>query len=189
MKNEADTPRFRYWHLRDYMVVAQVCLSVLLLFCSVLVVRSLQRSLDAPIGYQPHGLATVSFDLNMQGYDESRGREFQQRILDKVRQLPGVESAALANNIPLTTGVGSNHVYIEGKPPAKRPADVPIVVEGEVSPDYFHTMQTRLISGREFDARDKQGARRVAIVNSTFAAQLLDGGSALGHRFTTNTTK
>jgi len=189
LKNEADTPRFRYWHLRDYMVVAQVCLSVLLLFCSVLVVRSLQRSLDAPIGYQPHGLATVSFDLNMQGYDESRGREFQQRLLDKVRQLPGVESAALANNIPLTAGVSSNHVYIEGKPPAKRPADVPIVVEGEVSPDYFHTMQTRLISGREFDARDEQGGRRVAIVNSTFAAQLLDGGNALGHRFTTNTTK
>ena len=77
LKNEAAAARFRYWHLRDYMVAAQVCLSVLLLFCSVLVVKSLQRSLDAPIGFQPRGLATVSFDLNMQGYDEPRGREFR----------------------------------------------------------------------------------------------------------------
>jgi len=189
LKNEAVTPRLRYWHLRDYMVAAQVCLSVLLLFCSVLVVRSLQRSLDAPIGYQPHGLATVSFDLNMQGYDEPRGREFERRILDKVRQLPGVESAALVNNIPLTAGVSSNHIYIEGKPVPKRAADVPMAFELKVSPDYFHAMQTRLISGREFDARDKQGGKRVAIVNATFAAQLLDGGNPLGRRFTANTTK
>ena len=189
LKNEAATRRFRYWHLRDYMVAAQVCMSVLLLFCSVLVVRSLQRSLDAPLGYQPHGLATASFDLNMQGYDEPRGRVFQQRLLDQVRQLPGVESAALVNSIPLTAGVRSNHVYIEGKPVPKRASDVPIAFDFTISPDYFHTMQTRLISGREFDFNDKQGGRRVAIVNTTFVAQLLGGGNPLGRRFSTNTTK
>src|SRR5271165_638104 len=189
LKNEAATPRFRYWHLRDYKVAAQVCLSVLLLFCSVLVIKSLQRSLDAPLGYQAHGLATVSFDLNTQGYDEPRGREFQRRMLEKVRQLPGVESAALADNIPLRAGVSSNHVYIEGKPVPRRAADIPIAFEFTVSPDYFHTMQTRLISGREFDARDQQGGKRVAIVNAAFVAQLVDGNNPLGRRFSTNTTK
>jgi predicted permease len=189
LKNEAATPRFRYWHLRDYMVAAQVCLSVLLLFCSVLVVKSLQRSLDAPLGYRPHGLATVSFDLNMQGYDEARGREFQRRVLEKVRQLPGVESAALVDNIPLTPAVGSDHIYIEGKPVPERAADVPTAYDFKISNDYFHTMQTRLISGREFDARDRPGGQRVAIVNRAFAEQLLDGGNPLGRRFTTNTTK
>ncbi|MGD0436216.1 MAG: ABC transporter permease [Bryobacteraceae bacterium] len=190
LKNEAATPRLRYWHLRDYMVAAQVCLSVLLLFCSVLVVQSLQRSLDAPRGFQSHGLATASFDLNMQGYDEPRGREFERKVLDQVRQLPGVDSAALVNNIPLAAGVGSNHIYIEGKPVPKRAADVPIAYEFIASPDYFRTMRTRLISGREFGDRDKQGGRRVAIVDSAFAEQLLDGGgSPLGRRFTTNTTK
>jgi predicted permease len=189
LKNETATPRFRYWHLRDYMVAAQVCLSVLLLFCSVLVVKSLQRSLDAPIGFQPHGLATVSFDLNMQGYDQPRGREFQRRMLDKVRQLPGVESATLVDNIPLTLGVPWNAVYVEGKPVPKRAADVPNAYVFTVSPDYFRTMRTRLISGREFDARDKQSGRRVAIVNSAFAARLLDGGNALGRRFFTGPTE
>ncbi|HEV8039365.1 MAG TPA: ABC transporter permease [Bryobacteraceae bacterium] len=188
LKNEAVTGRYRHWHLRDYMVAAQVCLSVLLLFCSVLVVKSLQRSLDAPIGFQPRGVATVSFDLNMQGYDEPRGRDFQKRVLDKVRQLPGVESAALADNIPLTLTVPWGPVYVEGKPVPKRASDVPSAYFFAVSPDYFHTVRTRLISGREFDSRDQQGGQRMAIVTSSFA-ELLDGGNPLGRRFSTSPTE
>jgi len=189
LKNEAAIGRFRYWHLRDYMVAAQVSLSVLLLFCSVLVVKSLQRSLDAPIGFDPRGLATVAFDLNMQGYDEPRGRDFQRRILDKVRQLPGVESATLADTIPLTLSVPWNPVYVEGKPVPKRAADVPNAYFFTVSPGYFRTMRTHLISGREFEDRDKQGGWRVAIVNSAFASRLLDGANPLGRRFSTGPTE
>ena len=186
LKNEASTSRFRYWHLRDYMVAAQVCLSVLLLFCSVLVVKSLQRSLDAPIGFDPHGLATVEFDLNMQGYDESRGRDFEKRMLEKVRQLPGIESAALVEHIPLTLGVPWSPVYVEGKPVPKRASDVPNPYDFVITPDYFRTMRTHFVSGRDFDAQDKQGAKRVAIVNTAFVKRLLDGGNALGRRFSTS---
>src|ERR1017187_4008481 len=93
LKNEAISERLRHWQLRDYMVATQVGLSVVLLVCSVLVVRSLQRALDAPIGYNPKGAVTASFDLNIQGYSEARGREFQRRLLDKVRSIPGIESA------------------------------------------------------------------------------------------------
>ncbi len=182
LKNEAATPRFRYWHLRDYMVAAQVCLSVLLLFCSVLVVKSLQRSLNAPIGYHPQGAVAASFDLNMQGYDEARGRDFERRLLRKVREMPGVESAALADNLPLTLNNSNDAVYIEGKPIPK-PSDAPLAYDYTISPDYFRTMQTRLIAGREFDARDKQDGKRVAIVNEAFVKQLMDGGQALGRHF------
>lgn len=183
LKNEASAGRFRYWHLRDYMVAAQVSLSVLLLFCSVLVIKSLQRSLDAPIGFQPRGVATATFDLNMQGYDEPRGRDFEKRMLEKVRQLPGVESAALVNNIPLTLGVPWTPVYIEGKPVPKRASEVPNSYFFRVTPDYFRTMRTHLVSGRDFDARDKQDGRRVAIVSSSFVSKLLDGKNPLGRRF------
>jgi predicted permease len=161
---------------------------VLLLFCSVLVVKSLQRSLDAPIGFDPHGVATVAFDLNMQGYDEPRGRDFEKRMLEQVRQLPGIESAALVEHLPLTLGVPWSPVYIEGKPVPKRASDVPNPYAFLVTPDYFQTMRTHLISGRDFDARDKQGAKRVAIVNSAFVKRLLDGGNALGRRFSTSPT-
>jgi predicted permease len=188
LKNEAATSRFRYWHLRDYMVAAQVSMSVLLLFCSVLVVKSLEHALDAPIGFEPRGLATISFDLNMQGYDEQRGREFQRRLLEKVRALPGVESAALVDRLPLTLDVPGANVYIEGKPVPKRTADVPSAFGFSVTPDYFHTMRTRFVSGRDFDTRDKQGGKRVAIVSSSFAAELLDGANPLGRRFSTSPT-
>ena len=186
LKNEAAAGRFRYWHMRDYMVAAQVCLSVLLIFCSVLVVKSLKRSLDAPIGFQPRGVAAISFDLTMQGYDETRGRDFERRILDKVRRLPGVESAALSDNIPLTLSVPWTPVYIEGKPVPKRASDVPNAYFFNVTPDYFRTMRTRLIAGREFEARDKQGSQRVAVVNSAFAARLLNGMNPLGRHFSIN---
>jgi macrolide transport system ATP-binding/permease protein len=185
LKNEAAAGRLRYWHLRDYMVAVQVSMSVLLLFCSVLVVKSLERSLNAPIGFEVHGLATVSFDLNMQGYEEPRGRDFERRVLDKIRQLPGVESAALADNFPLTLTVPWSAVYVEGKPVPKRAADLPNAYFFAVSPGYFQTMRTHLISGREFDDRDRQGGQRVAIVSSSFATELMDGANPLGRRFST----
>jgi predicted permease len=185
LKNETGAARFRYWHLRDYMVAAQVSMSVLLLFCSALVLKSLQRSLEAPIGFNPRGLATVSFDLKMQGYDEPRGRDFEKRMLEKVRQLPGVESAALVDRIPLTMSVPATSVYVEGKPVPKRLSDAPKAYGFSVSSDYFRTMRKRMIAGRDFDSRDKADVRQVAIVSSSFA-ELLDGANPLGRHFTTN---
>ena len=184
LKNEATSERSRRWHLRDYMVASQVCLSVLLLVCSVLVIRSLERALHAPIGYNPEGAVSVSFDLNTQGYNEARGRAFERRLLENVRSIPGIESAALVDALPLSLNFSSDNIYIEGQPKPK-PTDAPIAYSYAVSPDYFRTMQTRIVAGREFDARDKQGGKRVAVVNQAFVEQLLHGESAIGKRFST----
>ncbi|HXM40831.1 MAG TPA: ABC transporter permease [Bryobacteraceae bacterium] len=185
LKNEAISERLRHWQLRDYMVATQVGLSAVLLVCSVLVVRSLQRALDAPIGYNPRGVVTASFDLNIQGYSEARGREFQRRLLDKVRAIPGIQSAALIDWLPLSMNFSSDAVYIEGQPIPK-PADAPVAYSISVSTDYFHTMRTSVLAGREFDARDKQDGTRVAVVNKTFADQLMRGKDPIGKRFRTS---
>ena len=182
LKNEAISERLRHWQLRDYLVAVQVGLSVVLLMCSVLVVRSLKRALDAPIGYRPQGAVTASFDLNIQGYSQERGREFQHRLLEKVRAIPGIESAALADRLPLTLDSSSDAIYIEGQPVPK-PADAPVAYDFSVSPDYFRTMQTRVLAGREFDAHDNHDEARVAVVNQAFADQLLHGQDPLGKRF------
>src|SRR5579864_3181537 len=100
LKNEAASEKLRHWHLRDYMVATQVALSALLLVCSVLVVKSLQRAFDAPIGYNPKGAVTVSYDLNIQGYKPPQGREFHRRLIEKVRAIPGIESAAMVDIAP-----------------------------------------------------------------------------------------
>jgi len=185
LKNEAISERLRHWQLRDYMVATQVALSAVLLACSVLVVRSLQRALDAPIGYNPKGAVTASFDLNIQGYSEPRGREFQRRLLDKVRAIPGIQSAALVDWLPLTLNSSSDAVYVEGDPIPK-PTEAPIAYSFSVSTDYFRTMQTRLLLGREFDSRDKRDGMRVAVVNKTFADRLLRGRDPIGRRFRTS---
>jgi predicted permease len=182
LKNEAISERLRRWQLRDYMVATQAGLSALLLVCSVLVVRSLQRALDAPIGYNPKGAVTASFDLNIQGYSVARGREFQRRLLDKVRAIPGIESAAVVDWLPLSLSLSSDSIYIEGEPIPK-PTEVPDAYSFSVSSDYFRTMQTRLLMGREFDSRDKQDGTRVAVVNKAFADQLLRGRDPIGKRF------
>lgn len=184
LKNEAASEKLRHWPLRDYMVATQVGLSALLLVCSVLVVKSLQKAFDAPIGYHPQGAVTVSYDLNILGYKEPQGREFHRRLLEKVRSIPGIESAALVDALPMSLNSSSSGIYIEGQPKPK-PADAPIAYRYTVSPDYFKTMKTRLLKGREFDLRDKQDGPRVAIVNKAFAGTLLPGEDPIGKRFVT----
>jgi predicted permease len=185
LKNEAVSERVRRWQLRDHMVAVQVGLSAVLLVCAVLVVRSLERALDAPIGFNPKDALTASFDLNMQGYNEARGRAFERRLLDKVRALPGIDAAALIDWLPLSLNSSSDSVYVEGQPIPKA-TDAPIAYTFSVSPDYFRTMQTRIFEGREFDSRDKQDGPRVAIVNQAFVKQLVRGRDPLGKRFRTS---
>jgi predicted permease len=182
LKNEAASERSRHWHVRDYVVASQVGLSVLLLVCSVLVVRSLQRALHAPIGYNPEGAVTVSFDLNIQGYSEARGRAFERQLLEKVRAIPGIQSAALVDALPLSLSSSSDSVFIEGQPQPKA-TEAPLAYYYSVSPNYFRTLETKLLKGREFDDRDKQGGNRVAVVNQAFVEKLLHGGEPIGKRF------
>ncbi|MGA3189945.1 MAG: ABC transporter permease [Bryobacteraceae bacterium] len=182
MRNDAPSDKLRRISLRDILVTSQVALSVVLLIGSVLVVRSLQHALSLHLGFQPQHAAVVSFDVGLQGYDEERGREFQRRLLDKVRSMPGIESAGLVDGLPLTLSISNSSVYLEGKPEA-RPGDVPMANWYVVSPGYISAMQTRLISGRDLDARDKKDAPQVVLVNEAFARQLLPGQDAVGKRF------
>ena len=89
IKNEAPSEKLRRLSLRDILVTTQVALSVVLLIGSILVVRSLQHALSLNLGFDPQHAAVVSYDFAAQGYDEERGRQFQRRLLDKVRSMPG----------------------------------------------------------------------------------------------------
>jgi predicted permease len=103
-------------------------------------------------------------------------------LVEKVSALPGITSAGFANSLPLSLDQSTTSVYAEGKP-VPRPSDVSEANYYMVDPGYFRTMQTRLVSGRAFDAHDQPGARRVAIVNQAFAARLFPNENALGKRF------
>src|SRR5205823_5115145 len=102
--------------LRDFLVTAQIVLSVVMLFASALVTRGLQKAVNLPLGFLPDHVLAAGIDLPMQGYDEKRGREFQRRLLDKLNGLSGAEGAGFANALPLTLETNFNSIYVEGKP-------------------------------------------------------------------------
>jgi predicted permease len=160
--------------LRSALVVAQVTLSLVLLVAAGLTLRALARLQTTSPGFEvEHGLV-ASYDLGLQGYDEARGRDFQRRLLERVRALPGVRAASLTDLFPLSLNYTSNDVYIEGRP-GGRGANVPISMVASVEHGYFDAMGISVVAGRPFDERDDERSPRVVVVNETFARRFFPG--------------
>jgi predicted permease len=167
--------------VRSSLVLVQVSLSFVLLVGAVLLLQSLQKIRNSSPGFSTHGVLDSAIDLRSAGYDEGRARTFQDELLERVKALPGVESAAFARMTPLSYGSYSETpIAVDGYQP---PLDEqPMVEYNEVGPDYFATMGIPLVSGREFTRADDEKAALVAVVNETMATQYWRGKSPLGER-------
>lgn len=181
LKSAAFTERFRRWQPREFLVATQIALSVVLLIGTAMVVRSLQSALTIDIGFNPQNASVVAVDLGLGGYDEPRGREFQHRLMERVSALPGIQSAGLANSLPLGLDQSTTSIYRADRPIPKR-SETNYANYYMVDPGYFHTMQTRLTAGRDFDQHDRNGSPAVAIVNQSLAHKLFPNEDALGKR-------
>ena len=172
--------RFGRLRLRHAFVVGQVALSLLLVVTAGLFLRALQRAATMDPGFDPRGVELTAIDLSMAGYDETRGRVFAHRLLDEVRGLAGVESAAIASILPLGgSGFSLGPVAVPG---AAGP-DGPQWTDADwnvVEPGYFATMRLALVAGRDFTGDDRDGARPVVIVNETLARRFWPGQDPLG---------
>jgi len=188
LKNAAFNTRLRRWHLRETLVTSQIALSVVLLVGTVLVVRSLQRALTINLGFNPQNAVAVATDLGLAGYDETRGREFQHRLIERVAALPGITSAGFANSLPLSLDQSTTSVFAEGKP-VPRPGETPHANYYMVGPGYFRAMETHIVAGRAFDQHDQKSTPLVAIVNQAFAARLFPNENALGKRFSSGNSR
>lgn len=189
LKNESTLGGYRRSRLRNLLVVAQMSLSLVLLLCAGLVLRGLQRAQQIDPGFNPVGAVEVTFDLGLQQYDRERGREFQRQVLERVRSLPGLQAATLTAHPPLLSREsGARGVFIQGDEP-KTSAKAPIVLTTSISLDYFRTMETHLLQGRDFTAQDDAQSSPVAIVNETFARRFWPGENPLGKRFNFTTGK
>jgi len=173
--------RVRKLSLRDVLVIAQVALSMVALVGAGLVVRSLRGAYQANPGFDPDRVLLASFDPFLSGYDEARGRELYRQLVERVRAMPGVESATLARRLPLTlSGIAFANVAIDGHAPAAG-EDTRFNYE-TIGPHYFKTMRIPLAQGRDVDDRDHQGAQRVVVINTTMSQRFWPGGDALGKR-------
>jgi predicted permease len=171
----------RRQRLRSALVVAQVAGSLTLLIVAGLFVRSLNNVQRRDLGFDPRGVMTFSLDPHGAGYDEVRGREFYEQLSQRVRALPGVESASLAQSVPVgTSGVGAE-LEIDGvkQQPGKRPE----AGYDSVSPEFLQTLRIGFVRGREFSEMDTETTPRVAIINEVMAHRLWPGKDPIGHQF------
>ncbi|HKA22576.1 MAG TPA: ABC transporter permease [Blastocatellia bacterium] len=171
----------RSW-LKSSLIVAQVALSLILLVAGGLMIRALNKAQTINLGFDPQRSIEVAFDLRLQGYESGQAKEFQKRLLERVRALPGVQSAGIADGVPVDLHFSRTSVFIEGQR-LERNARVPIAMISRVTPGYFQAMTTRLIAGRDFTDQDNEKATRVAIVNETFARRFFPGEDPIGRRF------
>jgi putative ABC transport system permease protein len=166
--------------LSSGLVVAQIALSLVLLICAGLFVRSLRNARMLDPGFDPNHVLLASYEPGPAGYSNTRGMEFHRQVLAKIRAIPGVESATLADFSPLSFTVHSNDIQPEGYVP--RPHESMEVDSAVVGPDYFHTMKTKLIAGRDFTDQDNETSQRVAVVNQEFVDRYWPLQDALGKR-------
>jgi predicted permease len=170
-------------YLRKGLVAAQVALSVVLLFGAGLFVRSLQNLKTTDTGFRdPDNLVTFQINPALNGYNQERGKQFFQDLLDRVRAVPGVRSAGIAA-VPVLHGwEWDNSMQVEGHK-AKDGENMQAFMNA-VSPGYFATMGIQVVEGRDFDRRDVDNANKtkVAIVNRQFARHFFGDRSAVGRR-------
>jgi len=164
--------------LTSGLVIAQIALSLLLLTCAGLFVRSLQKAEQADPGFDPNHLLLVTFDLQPMGYTDQTGKEFERQVLERVRQLPGVESATMADFAPLTFTIHSDGVFPEGYVP--RVHEDMETDRGDVAPDYLATLRTPLLAGRDFNDSDNGKNDLVTIVNQAFVDRYWPGQQPIG---------
>jgi macrolide transport system ATP-binding/permease protein len=170
----------RAW-VRSALVVMQVSLSFVLLVGAGLLLQSLQRIRNTSPGFSTHEVVETSVNLVQAGYDAQRAQNFQDQLLDRVKAIPGVESAAFARMTPLSyASFSSAPIAVDGYQSA--PEEQPIVEYNEVGPDYFPTIGIPLVSGREFTRSDDEKSVLVAIVNETMAAKYWRGRNPIGER-------
>jgi predicted permease len=171
---------------RSSLTIAEIALALVMLVGSGLAIRSLVRLLGVKPGFDARNVLTLSLSLPDSAYPkDAQVVSFYQRLLDGVRALPGVLSAAAGSELPLQGGSNTN-VYVEGQPLSKNMWSGPLVEICYVTPTFFHTLHIPLLRGRDFTLADRKGSMPVTIINQTMAREFWPHQNAVGKRLTTD---
>jgi putative ABC transport system permease protein len=167
---------------RGALIVAQVAVSFLLLIGAGLMVRSLINLQRVDAGFRPENVLTAQISLDFSKYmSDPSMLNFSDSLLEKVRAMPQVTSAAMSGEFPLDKSPAFNNEFlIEGR--QANPNDKPTAELNAVTPDYFRTLGIPILSGRDFDGRDRPDKLRVAIVNQSVVNHYFHGQDPVGRR-------
>jgi putative ABC transport system permease protein len=174
--------------LRDGLAVVEMALSVALVAVSALLIQSLLAVQQVPLGFDPSNVFTLQFRLPQSKYSKPEEiARFFKGAIEKVRTVPGVQSAALVRAVPFSGNGGTTGYAVEGKP-VPDPAQMPQARFQLVTPDYFKTMRIPLLRGRDFTDRDDLQTPLVSVINETFAKREWPGEDPIGKQLTTPQT-
>lgn len=166
--------------LRNAFVVVQVALSTVLLIAAGLLLRTLGKASAIEPGFRPDGALMASFDLAQQGYDETAGARFAQQLFARLRESPGLRSAALAQSVPVGPSAMGLSFQVAGYSP---PDGQPLVADIDaVTPGYFKTLGIPLLRGRDFTLQDSATSQPVVIISDTMARRFWPGKDPIGER-------
>src|SRR6516165_7919000 len=172
--------------LASVLVVAQISLSLLLLICAGLFIRSFMSAQQIKTGFNPHNVLIATYDLFTGGYSEASGVEFDRQLLTKLEAQPGIQSVALSSRVPLAFGGGSTAVNPEGYvSQANESMETQVAI---VTPNYFQTLQIPIVKGRDFTAQDAKSSQRVVIVSETFVNRYWPNQEAVGKQLNSDLT-
>ncbi len=162
--------------MRSLLIVSEVALSLVLLVGAGLLIKSFLKLQAVELGFEPNNLTTMQVSLNSTKYRTTEQVwQLQQRVTDRLRALPGVESVATVSSLPLERGL-NNFLSLDG-PEARHGASVE---SRAVNPDYFRTLGINLRGGRGLSDEDKQNAPPVVVVNEALVRRLFPDRDPVG---------
>src|SRR5438067_1159258 len=173
---------------RAALVIIQVALAVVLLAAGGLMLKSFWRAQQAPLGFEPRGILTMTISLPAVRYDKpEKITAFYDRLLAKVSVLPSVTAAAIGVNVPFDDNEWDSSFHITGTPPYQHGQE-PSAEMNMVSPDYFRVMGMPILRGRAFgpqDVADKPGA---VIIDESLATRYFPHQDPIGRQLDNNQT-
>ena len=183
MKSSVGTEMLsRRLSLRDVLLCVQIALCTLLVTASLVAFRGMERSLHAPLGFQPQGVMLAGTDLTMAGYKEEQFLPVQKRMLEETARIPGVSAAGIIDRTILGEGCcGSESVFPAGTTDFRK--ELFDAHNFSISPEYLAASGMRLLSGRDFTWHDDANSPPVVLVNQTFARMMFGNAPAVGQHF------
>ena len=172
--------------LASGLVVAQICLSLLLLICAGLFIRSFLSAQFIYPGFNAHKVLIASYDLFTAGYSEASGAEFDRQLVARLQALPGIRSVALSTRVPLGFEDGSTSVKPQGYvSQANESMETQVAI---IAPNFFETMQIPIVKGRDFTLQDTKNSQRVVIVSEAFVNRYWPNQDPLGKQLNSDLT-
>jgi predicted permease len=166
--------------LRSALVIAEIAISLLLLVGSGLLMRSFVALNRVSAGFDDRNVLTFDVSLSSKEFAEApKVRRFFKQLLERIETVPGVQTAATTDLLPLNGGDSENQFFITNRPKPS-PSELPLAMSYVVSPDYITAMKIPLLQGRFFEESDTLASTPAMVIDENMAAQYFPGESPLG---------